>query len=71
MQERLADQCVTPAAFYPSDLCVSAELSICFHPGGVSDTRGKIVFSKEVHFLCVTAAFGIAQILASALAFDD
>ena len=68
-QERLANQCVTPAAFYPPALCVSAELSICFHPSRVPDTRGEIVFSNEVHSLCVTAASGIAQILASALAF--
>ena len=70
-QERLANQCVTPAAFYPPVLCVSAELSICFHPSRVPDTRGEIVFSNEVHSLCVTAASGIAQILASALAFID
>lgn len=70
-QECLANQCVTPAAFYPPALCVSAELSICFHPSRVPDTRGEIIFSNEVHSLCVTAASGIAQILASALTFAD
>ena len=45
-----------------------AEPLYCYR---VPDTRGEIVFSNEVHSLCVTAASGIAQILASALAFID